>query len=229
MPAFAPASSAPLLRHSTLGTSGGLTLGITGPGGAGKSTLIDELVRGFLEAQPGARLAILCHDPTLAGHGALLGDRATMIHAQDDRVFMRSLAAHGAGGLARATARALAVLKNTRAHPDGSGFDLILVETTGIGQGANPFGRGLVDRVIYVTSSDYGSRLQLQKIALLDRADMVVVNKADLPGAQTAAAELALRLEVNARSQTCVLTQAKRHRDGGVEQVLRWIMEHRQR
>ena len=77
-----------------------ITIGITGPGGAGKTTLIDELVLRFLKAHPDGRLAILSHDPSMLGHGALLGDRASMIYSQDDRVFMRSLATRGrAGGL----------------------------------------------------------------------------------------------------------------------------------
>src|SRR5262245_55694647 len=83
-------------------------IGITGPGGAGKTTLIDELVLRFLRAHPSGRLAILSHDPSLVGQGALLGDRATMIYSQDDRVFMRSLATRGrAGGLSPATERCL--------------------------------------------------------------------------------------------------------------------------
>src|ERR1700730_14194729 len=75
-------------------------IGFTGPGGAGKTTLIDELVLRFLSQEPKARIAILSHDPSVVGEGALLGDRATMINSQNDRVFMRSMATRGqAGGL----------------------------------------------------------------------------------------------------------------------------------
>src|SRR5437867_9133303 len=103
-------------------------IGITGPGGAGKTTLIDELALRFLTSRPTGRLAILSHDPSLARKGALLGDRATMVYAQHDRVFMRSLATRGAGGgLSSATRAYLNILKH-------AGFDLILVESAGIGQ-----------------------------------------------------------------------------------------------
>ena len=192
-------------------------IGVTGPGGAGKTTLIDELARRFLGAHPQARLAILSHDPSLVGQGALLGDRATMIYAQDDRVFMRSLATRGqAGGLSPATERCLQVLKR-------SGFDLVLVETVGIGQEAMPFGRGLLGQTVLVMSPDYGSRLQLQKIVMLDAADIVVVNKSDLAGAQTAAVEIEQRLALAGRDQKLARTVAKRHRDPGVAELFGWL------
>ena len=198
------------VQRSTVQTP---AIGITGPGGAGKTTLIDELVLRFLKANPRARLAILSHDPSLLGQGALLGDRAAMIYSQDDRVFMRSLATRGqAGGLSPATRRCLELLKQ-------GGFDLLLVETVGIGQEAMPFGHELVNKTVLVMSPDYGSRLQLQKIVMLDAADIFVVNKSDLAGAKTAAAELEQRLALNQRGQKLVCTVAKRHRDRGVDEL----------
>jgi len=167
------------------------------------------------KASPRTRLAILSHDPSLIGQGALLGDRASMVYSQDDRVFMRSLATRGqAGGLSPASGRCLRLLKC-------GGFDRVFVETVGIGQEAAPFGGEPVDRVILVMSPDYGSRLQLQKIVMLDVADIVVLNKSDLSGAKTAAAEIEQRLALNGRGQKLIQTVARRHRDTGVDELFR--------
>jgi len=188
-------------------------IGFTGPGGAGKTTLIDELVLRLLNRDAKSRIAILSHDPSVVGEGALLGDRATMINSQDDRVFMRSMATRGqAGGLSPATEDCLRLLAQ-------EGFDYVIIETVGTGQEAMPFQNKLVDQTVLVMNPDYGARLQLQKIVMLDLADIVVVNKSDQERARTAMSEIERRLELNQRKQQLVSTVAKRHRDAGVDKL----------
>jgi methylmalonyl-CoA mutase len=130
-------------------------IGFTGPGGAGKTTLIDELVLRFLNEDQKSRVAILSHDPSVIGEGALLGDRATMINSQNDRVFMRSMATRGqAGGLSPATQGCLALLANSE-------FDYVIIETVGTGQEAMPFQKdGIANQTVLVMNPDYGSQLQ---------------------------------------------------------------------
>lgn len=193
-------------------------LGVAGPGGAGKSTLIDELTSRFLRANPGRRVAILANDPSHPGsRGAILGDRVSALYAQDERVFFRSLATRGhLSGLSAAAPAALDVLRRA------GEFDLIFVESVGIGQESDPFGTfrkktPFVDAVLFVLSPHYGGQIQLQKTALLTGADLIALNKCDDPRAATAQAELAASLSHNGRPPSLHTTIAAQHHDPGVD------------
>lgn len=201
-------------------------LGIAGPGGAGKSTLIDELTSRFLRHVPQGRIAILANDPSHPdSRGAILGDRVSAIYAQDDRVFFRSMATRGSlTGLSAAAPAAIDILKNS------GEFDLILVESVGVGQESDPFGvfgggKKLVDTTLFVLAPYYGGRIQLQKIALLNGADFVALNKCDHPMAHTAKAEIQARLDQNGKGQTLHTTTAAKHFDPGVDALFRALAE----
>src|SRR5579885_658071 len=155
-------------------------LGITGTGGAGKSSVTDELILRFLHAFPQMRIAVLAVDPTRRrSGGALLGDRIRVNSLRSHRVFMRSMATR------RQHAATSAVLKDCIAFLKSLPFDLVIVETAGIGQSDSEI-IDLVDFPIYVMTSDYGAASQLEKIDMLDFADLVVLNKYDKRGAEDA-------------------------------------------
>ncbi len=160
----------------------------------------------------------------MVGAGALLGDRATMINSQNERVFMRSMATRGqAGGLSPATEDCLQLLAQ-------SDFDYVIIETVGTGQEAMPFQSGLVDKTVLVMNPDYGSRLQLQKIVMLDLARHRRREQESIRAARTATeSEIGRRLEQNKRSQrrrvAVVPTVANRHRDAGVDRLCDLLTE----
>ena len=167
-------------------------LGITGTGGSGKSSLTDELVRRLrIDGQDKLRIAVLAIDPTRRrGGGALLGDRIRMNSIDPDVVFFRSLATRESGG--QTPAALVDVINACKA----SGFDLVIVETPGIGQGDAaivPY----VDVSLYVMTPEYGAASQLEKIDMLDFADVVAVNKYERRGAEDARRDVARQLVRN--------------------------------
>ncbi|MBO0729933.1 MAG: cobalamin-dependent protein, partial [Acidimicrobiaceae bacterium] len=156
-------------------------LGVTGTGGSGKSSLTDELVRRFrIDQQDKLRIAVIAVDPTRRKHGgALLGDRIRMNAVDAPQIFTRSLATRGA------SSELPDALPDVIAACRAAGFDLVIVETPGIGQGdaaVVPF----VDRSLYVMTPEFGAASQLEKIDMLDFADAVAVNKFERRGAQDA-------------------------------------------
>lgn len=146
-------------------------LGITGTGGAGKSSLTDEIVSRFLFDHRDCRIGLICIDPTKRKTGgALLGDRIRINCAENNNVFIRSFATRGAGGeLATVTRSAIELMK-------AAGFDFVIVETSGIGQGDAGILK-VSDLSLYVMTAEYGASTQLEKIDMLDYADFIAVNK----------------------------------------------------
>jgi len=155
-------------------------IGITGTGGAGKSSLTDELVRRFLDHYPDRSLAILSVDPSkLKSGGALLGDRIRMNAIHHPNVYMRSLATRGS------RSEISDALKDTIAIVTSAGFDLVIIETSGIGQGGAAI-VDLCDIAVYVMTSEYGAASQLEKIDMIDFADIIVINKFERRGSEDA-------------------------------------------
>lgn len=155
-------------------------LGITGTGGAGKSSVTDELLNRFLASFPAMRVAVISVDPTRRrSGGALLGDRIRMNALRSHRVYMRSMATR------RQNVATNAVLRDCIGFLKSLGFDLVIVETAGIGQSDSEI-VDLVDFPMYVMTSDYGAASQLEKIDMLDFAELIVLNKYDRRGAEDA-------------------------------------------
>lgn len=155
-------------------------LGITGTGGAGKSSLTDELIRRFLNEIPDKKIAVISIDPTKRKTGgALLGDRIRMNAIFNDRVYMRSLATRDSKDeLSKAINDVLDVVRAT-------GFDFAIVETSGIGQG-NAAITEVTDLSMYVMTAEYGAPTQLEKIDMIDYADFIVINKFEQRGSEDA-------------------------------------------
>ncbi len=180
--AFSEAELA-MLRKQWAGSAGSRktpVLGLTGTGGAGKSSVVDELLLRFLHAFPQMRIAVLAIDPTRRrSGGALLGDRIRMNALRSHRVYMRSMATR------RQHAATNTVLHDCIDFLKAQPYDLVIVETAGIGQSDSEI-VDLVDFPVYVMTSDYGAASQLEKIDMIDFADLVVLNKFDRRGAEDA-------------------------------------------
>jgi len=196
-----------------------VVLGITGTGGAGKSSLIDELSQRFLNAYPDKKLAIVCVDPSKRKTGgSLLGDRIRMNSLSRANIYMRSIASRGSGKeIASSLPEVVQFLKKCD-------FDFIIAETSGIGQG-NMAITEISDLSMYVMTSDFGAQSQLEKIDMIDFADFVAVNKADRRGALDAVRDVTKQYKRSRKiwdDQVKVpvfLTQASQFNDGGVNQL----------
>ena len=178
-------------------------LGVTGPPGAGKSTLVNALIGAWLAR--GARVGVVAVDPSSPfSGGAILGDRIRMgEHQANERVFIRSLASRGhGGGLSRTAARVVDLL-------DAAGYDHIIIETVGAGQSEVEVAE-VADTRVVVCPPGLGDEVQALKAGILEIADILVVNKADLPAAERTERELLAMLSL-------------RHYDGWTPQVVRTV------
>ena len=200
-------------------------LGITGTGGAGKSSMVDELVRRFLIDFPEKRIALVSVDPSKRKTGgALLGDRIRMNAIHSGRVYMRSLATRQSNlALSRHVQEALDILKAAE-------FDLIVLETSGIGQSDTEI-MDHSDVSLYVMTPEFGAATQLEKIDMLDFADVVAINKFDKRGAQDALRDVRKQFkrnhdlwEANDEDLPVVGTIASQFNDPGTNELYRRMM-----
>jgi methylmalonyl-CoA mutase len=161
-----------------------MVVGITGTGGAGKSSMLDELIGRFITYTDDIKIGVLAVDPTKSGSGgALLGDRIRYNQIYNDRVYFRSFATRDSQNeITRSLQDAMKVLK-------AAGYDLIIAETSGIGQGDSRV-VDITDKAVYVMTAEFGAPSQLEKIDMLDRADFVVINKFEKRGSEDALREV---------------------------------------
>ena len=197
-------------------------VGVTGTGGSGKSSVVDELLRRYLSDFPDHRVAVLSVDPSQRRTGgALLGDRIRMNSIPHPRVYMRSMATRqSATAFPEAARTALTVFRAAR-------FDLIILETSGIGQ-ADTAVVDLSDLSLYVMTPEYGAATQLEKIGMLDYADLVAVNKGDKQGAEDALRDVRRQVRRNRLAfhdpdpmQDVHLTVASDFNDPGMSRLYR--------
>jgi methylmalonyl-CoA mutase len=202
-------------------------LGITGTGGAGKSSLVDELVRRFLVDFKDKTIAIISVDPSKRKTGgALLGDRIRMNSINNDRVYMRSLATRQSNlALSKHVREALEIVK-------AAGYDMIILETSGIGQSDTEITEHS-DMSLYVMTPEYGAATQLEKIDMLDFADIIALNKFDKRGALDALRDVKKQYKRNHQlwdiedeKIPVIGTIASQFNDPGMNQLYRTIIDH---
>jgi len=201
-------------------------IGITGTGGAGKSSLTDELLSRFVRHFPGRQIAVVAMDPTRRRTGgALLGDRIRMNSLAADSIFMRSLATR------REHLATSAVLKDVIDLYQLAAFDLIIIETAGIGQSDTEIVE-LCDLSVYVMTAEYGAASQLEKIDMLDFADFIVLNKSEKRGAEDALRDVRKQWRRNHPQQALAEeavpvfpTIASRFNDPGVNRLFAALAE----
>lgn len=197
------------------------TLGVTGAPGSGKSTLVSGLVSHLAEA---GKVAVVAVDPSspFTG-GAILGDRIRMgEHAGDPRVFIRSVANRGSlGGISESTPAIIDAL-------DGLGFPEVVIETVGVGQSEVEIA-STADTTVVVVSPGWGDAVQASKAGLLEIADVLVVNKADQPGADATVRDLTTMLSIGPeRAWTPPVLEAVARDSVGIAEVSAAVMEHRE-
>jgi LAO/AO transport system kinase len=198
------------------------SVGFTGPPGAGKSTLVDDIVH--LARQEGSTVGVIAVDPNSPfSGGAILGDRIRMMrHTVDSGVFIRSMGSRGhLGGLALATARAVNVL-------DALGFSYVVLETVGVGQSELEVA-GLADTTVVVLMPGLGDGVQTIKAGIMEIADIYVVNKADHPAVQKTVADLKdlLRLDSVPRSWVPPIIKTVATSENGVAELWEAVNKHR--